>query len=231
MKLHKPNFTGAKTRIKNIGKACLSGGLTVLTVLTWETLEELLENLIALGISALVASFFLIVATQGIKLGIKKIIKVIFPVVKSYTYKEGEDKMNAIRNYWKKVWGNRITGSVAGVGFAGTAYFVLEPVIEPLYLLILAVIGVFVVAYNFAIFFGGETLNQIQERWAQEKLDKKQRDIIKKAQAKIKAIAKAESQSEAEKVKAEAKAKAKQEEEAEIEKAMAEILAKKAEKK
>lgn len=204
----------------------LASGGTVITVFSWELLEEALENVIALGISSAIAvlsSLLLVFATQGVKLGIKKIIKVLFPIIKSKIYREGNDKMKALKNYWTKVWGNKITGTSVGLGFAGISFFqTLIPFAHHCWWIALIV---FVVFYNLGIFFGGETLNQIQERLASATLKKEENEILKEAKKKLAQLEKEATQSEAEKQKAEADARAKAERDAKINQAMIKLRA------
>jgi hypothetical protein len=98
-------------------------GLTFIVVFVMEMIEEGLENLIALGISTLCSTILLVCFTQAAKLGIKKLIKWIMPFAKTLIYKEGNDKMKLLKNYWTRVWGNKITGTSIGLGFAGISYF------------------------------------------------------------------------------------------------------------
>ena len=202
----------------------VTGGWTALTVFIWEILEEFLENFIAFGISAMFSAVFLLLATQGIKLGIKKGIKFLVPIVKRYTYKEGKDKVKFLKNYWTKVWGNKITGASAGIGFAGLSYFqTYIPVATHCWWIALIV---FVVFFNLAVFFGGETLAQIQDRLAQATLKKEEQAIVKEAQKRLKQIEKKATQTETEKLKNDAKEKAKAEKEAKVQQAIAELQAK-----
>lgn len=96
--------------------------------------------------------------------------------------------MNLLKNYWTKVWGNKITGTIAGVGFGTTAYFAFS--MPNIWLTILTVAIAFVFAYNVAIFFGGEKLAQIQERLANAKLTKQEKAKVKAIEAKAKELAK-----------------------------------------
>lgn len=205
-----------------------TSGWTAFTVLTWELLEELFENFIAYGLTALTSAMLLILATQSIKLGIKKLIRLLFPFIKQLTYKEGNDKMNMLKNYWTKVWGNKITGGMAGIGFAGISYFqTVLPFATANWWFALIV---FVVFFNVGVFFGGETLKQIQERLAESTLTKEQNAIVKEAQKRYETKLKEASQSETQKIKAEEEAKAKEEREAKISLALAEIEQKEAQK-
>ena len=131
--------------------------------------------------------------------------------------------MNLLKKYWTKVWGNKITGATAGIGFAGLSYFQnIVPFAHHCWWLALIM---FVVFYNIAIFFGGETLGQIQERLAQATLKKEEQAIIKEAKKKLAQLEKVASQTETEKAKAEADAKAKAEHDAKVQEAMAKIKA------
>jgi hypothetical protein len=188
-----------------------------------EMLEEGLENLIALGISTLFSTVLLVVLTQASKIGLKKLIKWMMPFVKQLIYKEGDDKVKALKNYWAKVWGNKITGTSVGLGFAGVSYFqTLVPFAHHCWWIALIV---FVVFFNLGIFFGGETLNQIQERLANATLKKEEKDILKEAKKKLAQLKKQETQSEAERLKAEAERKAKALRDAKVNEAMVKLRA------
>ena len=195
-----------------------SGGATI-TVFSWELIEEALENVIALGISSAIAvlsTFLLVFATQGIKLGIKRIIKFLFPIIKQLIYKEGNDKMKMLKNYWTKVWGNKITGTLSAVPFATVVYFAFN--FANIGLTILAVAVAFILAYNIAVFFGGETLKQIQDRLAQGRLTKEEKAKAKKINEKMKELAQKLQKSQQEQIYTQAKAVV----EAEAKKAQAE---------
>ena len=198
-------------------------GLTFVVVFAMEMLEEGLENLIALGISTLFSTVLLVVLTQASKIGLKKLIKWMMPFVKQLIYKEGDDKVKALKNYWAKVWGNKITGTSVGLGFAGISYFqTLVPFAHHCWWIALIV---FVVFFNLGIFFGGETLNQIQERLANATLKKEEKDILKEAKKKLAQLKKQETQSEAERLKAEAERKAKALRDAKVNEAMVKLRA------
>ena len=198
-------------------------GLTFVVVFAMEMLEEGLENLIALGISTLFSTVLLVVLTQASKIGLKKLIKLMMPFVKQLIYKEGDDKVKALKNYWAKVWGNKITGTSVGLGFAGISYFqTLVPFAHHCWWIALIV---FVVFFNLGIFFGGETLNQIQERLANATLKKEEKDILKEAKKKLAQLKKQETQSEAERLKAEAERKAKALRDAKVNEAMVKLRA------
>lgn len=147
----------------------------------------------------------------------------MMPFVKQLIYKEGDDKVKALKNYWAKVWGNKITGTSVGLGFAGVSYFqTLVPFAHHCWWIALIV---FVVFFNLGIFFGGETLNQIQERLANATLKKEEKDILKEAKKKLAQLKKQETQSEAERLKAEAERKAKALRDAKVNEAMVKLRA------
>ena len=200
-------------------KEMLSGsGLTFTVVFAMEMIEEGLENLIALGISTLFSTVLLVCITQLTKLGLKRLIKLLMPFVKRLIYKEGNDKVKLLKDYWTKVWGNKITGTSVGIGFAGISFFqTLIPFAHHCWWIALIV---FVVFFNLGIFFGGETLNQIQERLAQATLRKEEQEILKEAKKKLAQMNKEATQTEADRQKAIADAKAKQERDAKIQQAI-----------
>lgn len=79
-------------------------------LLIYELIEEMLESLIAFGITTLVAktiSFLLIVfATQTIKISIKSLIRLLKPFVKTVTFKEGNDKMKIVKSIFANIKAN-----------------------------------------------------------------------------------------------------------------------------
>ena len=78
--------------------------------------------------------------------------------------------------------------------------------------LILAVVVAFIAAYNIAAFFGGETLAQIQARWADAKLTKAEKAKVKATEAKAKELAKQVAKQSQERLLAQAKTLLEQEE-------------------
>lgn len=202
-------------------------GWAVFSVFVWEMVEELLEEAIAYFVSSVFALFIVktlstlaIVATT---IGLKSLLKRLFkPIVKTLTYKEGNDKMELLKKYWTRVWGNKITGTSVGIGFAGLSYFqTIIPFATHCWWIALLV---FVAFYNLAIFFGGETLNQIQTRLAEATIKKEEQAIIKEAMNRIAKQEKQATQTQADKEKAEAKEKAEIEFNAKVELKMAEII-------
>lgn len=206
-------------------------GLTFVVVYIIELAEEGLENLIALGISTLFSTALLVCFTQLAKIGIKKLIKLIMPFVKTIIYREGHDKMNAFKKYWTKVWGNKVTGTIGGAGFAITAYYALAGVITNTWLYGLAVFAAFVIAYNIAVFFGGETLAQIEKRLDDAKLTDYQKKVKATAKKRLADVAKAATLSIEQRVKDEEKRKKEETFEKDVEQAMKELANKETENK
>lgn len=191
----------------------------------WELLEELLEMGIAFFITWAILQmaakvFTVTILTQGFKTLGKKFI---FPIILKLTYREGHDKMNAFKKYWTKVWGNKITGTIGGAGFAITAYYALAGVITNTWLYGLAVFIAFVLAYNIAVFFGGETLAQIEKRLDDAKLTDYQKKVKSTAMQRFKNAAKAATLSEEQKAKDEEKRKKEEAFERDVEQAMKEL--------
>ena len=146
-----------------------------------ELFEEVIEEAIATGITwvigKVVSVLLVVTLTQGTKIIIKRIVK-------SFTYKEGKDKMKlfkkigkGIKNIWNFVKGNKYSemGLViaASFGYVGYGAFI-NHIYNNLYFaiifgLICAVLSVFII--NKASW---ETLKQINARLAEATLTKKQ---------------------------------------------------------
>ena len=210
---------------------------SAIAYLAIELAEELLEELIALGISSFfvkISSAFIIVGlTQGVKLAIKKIVKMI-------TYKEGNDKVEKLKTIGKWLWANKKTLggtlSVALIGASGAglidvsglpelliAGFNITPILYYVFLGVFALIGVY-----------GKGLEKIADFFARVgliKAKKAQDKLRQEALNEIKADEKLANQTQAEQEKAEAKAKHEEEMKAQKEKAEAEHKAKVAELK
>ena len=165
----------------------LSKGLWAVTAMfAWELVEEGLENLIAFGISSFVAIFItkalsalaIITATQGIKIGVKRLARVIYPYIKTLIYKEGNDKMKLVNTYFTKAWGNKLTGLFSAIPASLCAYWqTIVPFATGCWWIALLV-GI--VAFNVAIFYGGETVKQITARFAEKHLSDEKKKELKK---------------------------------------------------
>jgi hypothetical protein len=146
-------------------------GWTFLVVLIMELFEEVLEETIAFGVTVLISkaisTLFVVTITQSIKLVIKRIIK-------SITYKGGNDKMKFIKNIFTFLWGNKLTTIEVGVSaFAGYCAYLMN-FFEPFWANVAVGIGAGFVGSIIAVRLGGETLKQIVTRLAQSKLNKEQ---------------------------------------------------------
>lgn len=87
---------------RTLKKKLLSTTLwSVLTMLVWEIIEELLEELFVdlILFTITKALLTIIVVNSGVKVVIKKAIK---PFIKNLTYKEGNDKMEKVKAFFKK---------------------------------------------------------------------------------------------------------------------------------
>ena len=164
-------------------KLMASGLWSMTTIFAWELVEEALENLIAYGISSVVALFItkalstlaIITATQGLKVGIKRFV---FPYIKTFIYKEGNDKMNLVKTYFTKAWGNKFTGLFSAIPASLCAYWqTIVPFATGCWWIALLV-GF--VAFNVAIFYGGETVKQITARFAEKHLSDEKKKELKK---------------------------------------------------
>ena len=153
-----------------------------------ELIEELLEEafawvateMFAWVVTKALSAAVIFTFSQTAKYAIKKIIKCL-------TYKEGYDKMAILKKYWKLAWGNKVTGTLSGVGIAGIVYF-QDFVAFATGCWWIALIA-FIIGYNIGIFFGGETLNQIIERGKAAALSKEERKTVKAIENKVKELA------------------------------------------
>lgn len=160
-------------------------GTAIFALFVWELLEEALENAIAYCISwgltlfamKVISTIGIVVATQGIKVAIKRFL---FPFIKTLTYKEGNDKMKFLQNYWTLVKGNKFTGLIPAIGFGLLSYYqTLWTFASGCWWFALIVAFVF---YNLAIFVGGETLTQILARIEEKTKNKELKAQLKKVQ-------------------------------------------------
>ncbi len=226
-------------KIKTFGRKFVSSsGWAFFVMFVWELVEELLENLIAIGVSSVAAvfvakalsTFAIISATTGIKSAIKKFL---FPFFKKLFYKEGNDKMEKFKKFLSWLNANKCTllgigtGALVAVSGAGVidvdsfpALVIGSVNITPiLYYLILGVLAV-------VSSFFPETIEKFKARIAEKKAEKEQKAIDKIAEKELVAEEKLATQTQAEKEKAEAKRLAEEKAKAEKEKADAEYRAK-----
>ena len=238
-----------QSRGKSLLKKLVSGsGWALFTMFVWELVEEGLESLIAYILSSAVAIFLakalstlaIITATQGIKVLIKK---TLFPFIRELTYKEGNDKMEKIKQFFSWLNANKCTiggiaiGAVTAISGAGVIDVTSLPElivgsvnIAPI--LYYGILGILIILVSFF----PETVEKFKERIKQLKAEAEEKAIEKEA---LKEIAEEEklvnqTQAEAEKAQAkadaqaqakEAKAQAEAEHRAKVEEVKAKILA------
>lgn len=215
-------------------------GLPLLILFLSELIEELLEEAIAFGITSVFTMFLakalsvvgVVLLTQVIKKGLIATVK---PIVKTFTYKEGNDKMSKIKQFFTWIWSNKktLTGiaSTAVISLSGTGVidvttlpelaiggFNITPILYYGVLLVLACVGVFGKGF--------ESIKEYADRIASEKAEKADKAIMKEAKAELKAEQKLANQTQAQQEKATAKEEAKKLADAEKQKAEAEHKAK-----
>lgn len=182
--------------------------------LTMELAEEMLESLIALGISYLwvkaMSAILGVVLTQSLKLPIKKFIKWI-------TYREGNDKMNFIKKVLNWVIANKksLVGTVCAFATSvATAYATYGGLFEFLpklmiggfdFMSVIVGVGLFVLAELGVTGKGFESIAEFLKRSQEEKVKKAERAIIHQAKAEIRHEQKQANQTQAQLEKARAK--------------------------
>ena len=188
-----------------------------------ELVEEVLEDLIAFEISKIIitglSTFLTVAVSYAGKLWLKKIIKQI-------TYKEGNDKVNKIKQFFTWVFCNKKTI----VGTASTALLALggTEVIDVNALPVLDVGGFNLTPVLYYVLLGGfsllgvygkglEKIKTFFERMGVIKAQKEQRALVKEAKKQLANEEKIANQTQAEqekaRIKAEEEAKAKLEKE------------------
>lgn len=215
-----------------------TGGWAVFSMFVWELVEEGLESLIAYALSSAVAIFVtkalstlaIITATQGIKVGIKRFL---LPYFKQMIYKEGNDKVKKVKQFFS--WLNANKGTVGGVAVGAlTAVsgaglvdvssfpammiggFNLTPVLYYGFLGIMAIV----------CSFFPEKVAEFKARIDAKKAEKEAKAIIKVAEKELANESKVANQTQAQQEKAKAKADAEAKAKAEKEKAEREYRAK-----
>lgn len=207
------------------------------TYLAIELVEEMVEDLIAIGISSIltkaVSTLFVVSVTQAFKVSIKA-------VVKRYTYKEGNDKVEKIKTFFKWLYANKKTliGTISTSVLVASGTQIIDVSVLPELLVgpvnitsiiyyaalgILSLIGVFGK--------GPEEIKEFFERVGLIKAEKEQKAIDKVAEKEIATEEKNAKLTQAEKEKQEAKALEEQQKAEEKAKAEAEYKAKVAEAK
>lgn len=201
-----------------------------------ELVEDLIENMITIGISSLIlkclATFSVVTVSYTTKAAIKTMVKKI-------TYKEGNDKVEKIKKVFTWIYCNRKTlgGYVTSIGTAVVASLGCTGVIDvnslaPLlingfnvtpiiFFVVLAVVNLLGVSDK-----GWEKIIEYFSRKKDEKAAKEARAIEKEAHKEIIAERKLANQTQAEQEKARAKAEEDARAKAEKEKAEAEHKAK-----
>lgn len=216
------------------------GGQALFIMFVWELVEEGIESLIAVALSSAMAifitkalsTFAIITATQGIKVCLKKCL---LPIVKNLTYKEGNDKVNKIKQFFTWIYANKksllgvvssalMTISGAGVIDVASLDFLMVGGVNLtpyLYYAILAVFAIIGVTGK-----GFENIKDFFARKAVEKANKEAKAIEKEAKKELANEKKKANQTQAEQEKAKAKEDAENEKKLAKEKAEAEHRAK-----
>lgn len=215
-----------------------TGGWAVFSMFVWELVEEGLESLIAYALSSAVAIFVtkalstlaIITATQGIKVGIKRFL---LPYFKQMIYKEGNDKVKKVKEFFSWLNANKCTvggvavgalTAVSGAGLVDVSSFPammiggfnLTPV---LYYVLLGTMAI-------VCSFFPEKVAEFKARIDAKKAEKEAKAIIKVAEKELANESKVANQTQAQQEKAKAKADAEAKAKAEKEKAEREYRAK-----
>ena len=201
-----------------------------------ELVEDLIEHLITFGISSLILKCLATFSVVSVNYSTKAIIKTM---VRKITYKEGNDKVNKLKQFFTWIYCNKKTlgGYVTAIGTAVVAsldgtgvtdvgslapLFVSGFNITPiLFYVVLALVNLLGVSDK-----GWEKIVEFFSRKKEEKAVKEAKAIEKEAKKEILAERKLANQTKAEKEKAEAKAEEDAKAKAEKEKAEAEHKAK-----
>ena len=207
-------------------------GLALVVYYISELVEEGVENLIALSFSVVFSGLLIVTFTVLTKVGIKILIKLLLPLFKTLTYREGNDKMKWLKNVgawirynWKSLVGttaSAISGIVTTIAVNADVLFALPAICIFGFNLTPIIVGLLVFAgvELGVICKGFETIAKAKERVAIEKQEKKANAIVKEAKKELKAEEKLANQTQTQKEKDDAKKLAK--EKAEAEKARAE---------
>lgn len=219
-------------------------GWAVFSVITWEVVEELLEEVIAYCLSSAFAIFItktittvgIVIATIGLK---KLLFRISKPIIKKITYKEGNDKMTKIKKFFtcvgKWLFANKKTllGTVSTFAMTLTGTGIIDvsalPDLTVKGFNITPYIYFFVLGIGIIVGLCGkgfESIEEFFERMGLIKAEKEQVAIMKQAEKELKAEEKLANQTQAEQEKLQAKKDAEEKAKAEKEKAEAEYRAK-----
>ena len=213
-------------------------GTAIFALFVWELLEEALENAIAYCISwgmtlfamKVISTIGIVVATQGIKVAIKKFL---FPLVKNFTYKEGNDKMEKLKKFGNWLTANKFTllGIGDGILIALSGIGVVDVNSLPALVvgsLNLTPILYYVILGGLAIWasFFPESYAKFKARIDARNAEKAEANIVKVAKKELANESKLANQTQAQQEKAKAKEIALAEAKAEKEKAEKEYRAK-----
>ena len=222
------------------GKLFKGSGWAVFTMFVWELVEEGLEQLIAVAISGAVTLFVtkalstlaIITATQGIKMAFKHSM---IPLIKSFTYKKGNDKMNLIKKFFKWIFANK--KSLIGTISAGFAVASGSGIIDVSNFDAIVLGGINITPYLYYIALGimiligvfGKGFESVQaffDRIKSIKETKAETQVLKQAKKELKDESKAETIDAKEQEKINQKLQSKLEKEQEKQKQAAEFRAK-----
>ena len=201
-----------------------------------ELVEDLIEHLITVGISSLILKCLATFSVVSVNYATKATIKAM---VKKITYKEGNDKVSKLKQFFtwvycnKKTIGSNIATIVAAVvGSLGCTGVIDVNSLAPLlingfnitpiiFIVVLALVNLLGVSDK-----GWEKITEFFSRKEEEKAVKEAKAIEKEAKKEIVVQRKLENQTQAEQEKAKAKAEEDAKAKAEKEKAEAEHKAK-----
>lgn len=226
---------------QNTLKKIFNSGLWVfLTGFSWELVEEMLESVIAETLTSIIAEYIvkalLTVTVISTTIVVKNLIKKILrPIIKRLTYKEGNDKVSKIKSFFQWLFANKKT--LCGIAGASVATLSGTGVIDVNTLPALVISGLNItpfIYYGVLLIIsligisgkGFESVKTFFERIAGVKAEKEQKAIVREAQKELKAEQKIANQTQAEQEKAQAKADAQKVAEQEKAKAEAEHRAK-----
>lgn len=230
------------------------GSLVAFLMILWDFGEELLEEAIAyvLGnafavlVTKAISIYIIVFSTIWLK---RLIFRVLKPVIKKITYKEGNDKMNKLKKFGTWLFANKktligtVSASLMTLGGTGVIDVSALPdlTIRGFNITPLVYYGVLAILALFGIFGKGfEKIEEFFARMGVIKAEKEHKAIVKQAGKEIKAEEKKANQTQAEQDKQQAKkdaedkakaekAKADAEYRAKVEKAKAELKAKQSE--